>query len=152
MDIKIIELSEKPELLDRTIEYFWKSWGNESNIRFYRDCIEHSLKEENKLPKFYVALTDNKIVGSYALLVNDLISRQDLLPWFACLYVTEEYRKNGIAEKLLSHGLKEAKSKGFDVLYLYTDLVNFYERRGWNHICNGFGVTDKELRIYSKTT
>ncbi len=51
-------------------------------------------------------------------------SGQDLMPWLACLFVTEEYRNNGIAGLLLKHGLIEAKKKGFKSLYLYT--INFF--------------------------
>jgi len=83
----IFELSEKPDKLEEAIEYFWKCWGNDSNLNFYDDCIRNSLNEEIKIPKFYIGLESDEIVGSYALISNDLISRQDLFPWFACLYV-----------------------------------------------------------------
>ena len=74
------------------------------------------------------------------MLTNDLISRQDLMPWFACLFVTEQQRNKGIDGSLLGHGLNEAKKKGFKKLYLYTDLDNFYEQKGWKHICSGYNV------------
>ena len=150
--MKIIELSNKIELLDDAVNYFWKCWGNESNFTFYQDCIEHSVNTESFLPRFYLVLDNDKIIGSYALLTNDIISRQDLMPWFACLYVNEEYRKQGIAEKLLEHGLDEAKRKNFDHLYLSTDLVNFYERKGWKLFGNGYNLFGEQIKIYSKDT
>ncbi len=51
-------------------------------------------------------LDNDEIIGSYALLTNDIISRQDLMPWFACLFVNENYRNQGLAEELISHGFK----------------------------------------------
>lgn len=148
--MKIIELSKQPTLVDEAISYFWKCWGNASNYDFYKDCILHALDQEKQLPKFYLGLVDDTIVGSYALLTNDIISRQDLMPWFACLFVNEEKRGQGLATKLLAHGLQEAKSKGFDTLYLSTDLVNFYEQKGWDYFCQGYGVTGDAFKIYSK--
>ena len=85
MNIELINKNSK--LLEKGIEYFWKQWGNSSNFDFYKDCIENSIYDDKSLPKFYLMLDEGKIIGSYALLINDLISRQDLFPWFACLFV-----------------------------------------------------------------
>ena len=152
MEPEIIEISYRPELLDKAVEFIWKCWGDDTNFKFYKDCITHSLEKDKILPKFYLALENEDIIGSYSLLTNDLISRQDLMPWFACLYVTDHYRNKGIATRLLNHGLKEAKRKGFRTLYLSTDLVDFYEKNGWKHLCNGYNVFNKELKIYYKDT
>jgi GNAT superfamily N-acetyltransferase len=148
--MKITEISNRPDLMEEAIQYFWKCWGSESNLPFYRDCIEHSIDKEKELPKFYVVLEDDKIIASYALVVNDIISRQDLMPWFACLFVNETHRNQGIAEKLLDHALMEAKRKGFDEVYLSTDLVNFYERKGWTLIGKGFNIFGTAIKMYSK--
>ena len=150
--MEIVELSDKPGLLDEAIHYFWSCWGNESNFAFYNDCITHSVHEKNPLPKFYIALEGSKIIGSYALLTNDIISRQDLLPWLACLYVNEAYRNNGIAAKLLEHGLNEARRKDFKQLYLSSDLIDFYEKKGWTHFGSGYNVFGEEIKIYAKST
>ena len=152
MKIEIIELSHRMNLLHDGIIYFWNCWGNDSNYKFYKNCIENSLNDKNSLPKFYLVLLENEIVGSYALLTNDIISRQDLMPWFACLFVNEEQRNKGIAEQLLQHGLTEAYKKGFEKLYLSTHLNTFYENKGWKHIANGYHVDDSEIKIYEKPT
>lgn len=150
--MEIIELSQNPEWTEKGINYFWKCWGNDSNFTFYEDCISHSLNATIDLPKFYLALEGDEIIGSYALLTNDLISRQDLMPWFACLFVNEEFRKKGIAEKLLAHGLDQAAKKGFNNLYLSSDLENFYERKGWRLFGHGYGVSGGQIKIYTKET
>lgn len=150
--MEIIELSHRPDLLDRAVQYFWSCWGSDSNRIFYQDCIENSLQAEKQLPKFYLSLAEDHIIGSYALLTNDLISRQDLMPWLACLYVEEDHRKKGHAESLLHHGLQEAHRKGFDQLYLSTDLVDFYERKGWTYFSQAYGVTGGVIKIYQKAT
>ena len=150
--LNIFELSEKPELFDESVNYFWDCWGSEDNFIFYKNCMEFSRNAKNDLPKFYIVLDKNKIIASYALLVNDIISRQDLLPWFACLFVNTEYRGKGIAAELLKHGLQQAKEKGFDHLYLSSDLVGFYENNGWEHIAEGYNVFGQGIKIYAKPT
>ncbi|MCP4439781.1 MAG: GNAT family N-acetyltransferase [Aureispira sp.] len=150
--MEIFELSDKKELLDDAVNYFWKCWGSSTNYAFYKDCIINSLSQENRLPKFYIGIVDNQIIASYALLTNDIISRQDLMPWFACLFVNPEFRKLGYAGLLLEHGATEAKKKGFKNFYLATDLENFYERKGGNYFTEGYNVSGEGLKVYIKST
>lgn len=147
--MKIIELSEQPELLDKAVNYFWESWGNESNYDFYKDCIVHSLLSSDQLPKFFLVLDNEEIVASYALLTNDIISRQDLLPWFACLFVNDSHRNQGIASRLLDHSRSEAKKLGYENLYLSTDLENFYEKKNWQFFATGYSIDGTPFKIYS---
>ncbi|GGG32356.1 hypothetical protein GCM10011344_36610 [Dokdonia pacifica] len=148
-----IELITKDHIfLEKGIAYFWKQWGSESNFDFYKDCIENSLSIDNALPKFYLMIEKNTIIGSYALLTNDIISRQDLMPWFACLYVDKAYRNQGVAKKLLTHGLNESSKKGYDTLYLCTDLEGFYENSGWIYYATGYNVNGDKTKIYSQKT
>lgn len=152
LHINVVELSTRMDLLEKAILYFWNCWGNQDNYKFYADCITHSVDANKALPKFYVVLHENEIVASYALLTNDIISRQDLYPWFACLFVNPEHRNKGYATQLLQHGLSQAKQKGFSELYLSSDMEDFYEKQGWTHIANGYGTTDGEIKIYSRIT
>lgn len=150
--MQITELSQTPALTEKAIRYFWSCWGNESNFKFYEDCILHSTDPSKPLPKFYMGLINNEIIASYALLTNDIISRQDLYPWLACLFVNPEHRNKGYASQLLLHGLKEAERKGFDTLYLSSDLENFYERKGWTPHSVGYNIVDQGITIFSKST
>ncbi|MEO1627643.1 MAG: GNAT family N-acetyltransferase [Bacteroidota bacterium] len=145
-------LTEKSSLLDQGIRYFWTCWGRDSNFSFYENCIQNSLSDAIDLPKFYLLLQGEEIIGSYALLRNDIISRQDLVPWFACLHVEEAFRNRGLAEKLLKHALEEAQKMGYDQLYLSTSLDGFYEKKGWTFFADGYGVGGDLFKIYAKST
>jgi GNAT superfamily N-acetyltransferase len=148
MNIELINKNSK--LLEKGIEYFWKKWGNTSNFNFYKDCIENSIYDDKSLPKFYLMLEEDKIIGCYALLINDLISRQDLFPWFACLFIDESYRNQGLANDLIKHSIDESRKRGFDTLYLSTDLNDFYEKKGWEYNSVGFTAFGDSIKIYSK--
>ncbi|MBV6653646.1 MAG: GNAT family N-acetyltransferase [Mameliella sp.] len=147
--MKIELLTENSEHLERGVRYFWDKWGNEANFNFYKDCIESSSVIKQSLPGFYLMLEEGEIIGSYALLTNDLISRQDLFPWLACLYVEEKYRKLGLASVLLDHAMQEALNWGFKTLYLSTDMDDFYEKKGWKFQTVGYTAFGEEIKIYS---
>ena len=46
------------------------------------------------------------------------------------MYVKKEYRGKGYSKLLNDAILKEAKDKGFERVYLKTDLENYYEKFG----------------------
>jgi N-acetylglutamate synthase-like GNAT family acetyltransferase len=146
--IQIIDIRERPELVNEAVDFFWKQWGSDSNHNFYRDCIERSCDTASDIPRFYLALQDDKIIGSYALLRSDLNSRQDLFPWFACLYVEPEHRGHHAGVQLQNHAINQAKLKGYEKLYLCTDLTDYYEKNNWKFIGKGYSITDEETRIY----
>lgn len=150
--LKIVEVKEDMALFDEAVRVFWEQWGNKTNYMLYEDCMKHSTESIDDIPRFYIALNDDSIIGTYALLRNDFISRQDLFPWLACLYVDPNFRGNEIGSQLLKHALSEAANKGFSNLYLSSDLENFYEKYGWTHIAEGYGASGGSIKIYEKRT
>ncbi|WP_236634829.1 GNAT family N-acetyltransferase [Alteribacter lacisalsi] len=94
--MQIIELKDRNSLFEKAIHVFWEVWGNDSNYKFYEDAMIHSCGNSADLPRFYAAVEKGEIIGTYALLRNDLNSRQDLCPWLACLFVNERIQRKGI--------------------------------------------------------
>lgn len=84
--------------------------------------------------------------------IFSLADRPDLMPWLACLYVNEKHRGKGLAAQLLRHGIQEAKRLGHPALYLSTDLENFYERKGWLYLAEGYNVMGESIKIYTCPT
>ena len=93
-------------------------------------------------------LRDNFVIGSYGLIVNDFISRQDLWPWLVALYIEENERGKGFGSYLLEHGRAESAKLGFKILYLSTGHVGYYEKYGWRYIGHGYDVDGEATRIY----
>lgn len=148
--MKIVELQKDSSAFDDAVKVFWKQWGNEDNFKFYEDCIFHSCRTEEDLPRFYIALQEGNVIGTYALLRNDLNSRQDLYPWLACLFVDTDHRGDGLGSELLDHALKEAGKKGYNQVYLTTDLEGYYEKYGWTHSTEAFGLSGESMKVYVK--
>lgn len=98
--------------------------------------MTNALTDPNDIPSFYIAKVDDKIIGTYALIRNDLNSRQDLSPWLACLFVDEKFRGNSIGAKLLNHGLLEAAKKGTNFFILLPILKAIMKNmNGKNRSC-----------------
>ena len=144
--MKIIAIREYPELLEPAVDYFSSRWGVDRNI--YQDCIANSLTTESPLPRWYLMMNGNRIIGSYGLVVNDFISRQDIWSWICAVYIEEDERGKELGSRLLEHSRKEAAKLGFPTIYLSTDHVGFYEKYGWQYIGQGYSIGGKDTRIY----
>lgn len=145
--IKIICVSDNIEYMDRAIRYNCDNWPLDNNI--YEDCIRNSINADNNLPRWYLMMRGDNIIGSYGIIMNDFISRQDLWPWFAALYVENSERGNKLGALLLEHGRQEAKRLGYKKLYLCTEHVGYYEKYGWQKIGLGYHPWHESSSIYA---
>ncbi|SDK36539.1 GNAT family N-acetyltransferase [Natronincola ferrireducens] len=147
----IKHLSESKEHMELVINWLWKEWGNEKNYSYYKSIVESSLDKEN-LPQTFIALMDDEPVGTVGLWRCDLMSRQDLFPWLACLYVLPEYRGKGIGLALQRFLIKYSGEIGYKEIFLYTELDNYYEKLGWQYIENGITNKNEIEKIYKINT
>ena len=149
-NVKIIAIRENSDYLDKAVEYFSSKWGIPQDI--YKDCIENSMNTSSPLPRWYLMLKEDEIIGSYGLITNDFVSRQDLWPWLVALYVEESERGGGLGSFLLKHGRKEAAKLGFSKVYLHTDHVGYYEKYDWEFIDKAYDVGGEETRVYEASS
>ena len=146
----IIELTGDSPFLDEAVKMVWRQFGDEHNFAYYQDLLMQSCLPETVLPKFYIYLKNDNLVGICALLRYDLVSRQDLSPWLACLYVVPRERVRGIGTALQEHVVREAKRKGFDRVFLCTELEGYYERSNWRCFGRSFLYTGQAVKCYEK--
>lgn len=138
--LKIYNIKDKQEYLKEVAELTQKEWGSKTNsIEEFNEKIERKI---NKIisnlnnPNYckLILLQDNTLVGFISIFPHDCDERPDLSPWYATMYVKEEFRGNGYSKLLNGAILKEAKSRGFTKIYLKTNLINYYEKFGANYI------------------
>ena len=149
--IEIVNVHDYSGGLEKAAAYFHQAWSGISKT-FYLDAIVHSSRPGLPLPRFYLLLKDARPIGCYGLVTNDFISRHDLYPWFAALFIEESERGQQLGSLLLEHAGKEAAKVGFAEIYLTTDHEGYYEKYGWNQIEDGCERDGTPARIYSKST
>lgn len=133
--MKIYNIKEKKEYIKEVAELTEQEWGT------YKDIKEFNKKVTKKIEKIknnldnnnyckLILLDEDNLVGFISMFETDGEERQDLSPWYATMYVKEEYRKKGYSKILNDAILKEAKNRDFKKLYLKSELKSYYEKFG----------------------
>ena len=147
--MKIVKISERPELMNRAVEWFSSHWHVPKEA--YRESMEASLSAA--VPSWYLCLDGETIAAGMGVIPNDFHDRKDLTPNVCAVYTEEAYRRRGIAGKMLDYVCEDMCASGIPTLYLLTDHVGFYERYGWHFLCMARNEgEDSFSRIYTKTT
>ena len=80
-----------------------------------------------------IAWVDGHLAGICLLVLHEFEPLHDVSPWLASLYVAPEYRKRGVARRLVAAIEDQARSHGVARLHLYTgDAQEFYVKCGWS--------------------
>ena len=138
--LKIYNIKEKKEYLREVAELTQKEWGSKTNsIKEFNEKVNKKIikiTENLDNPNYckLVLLQDKTLVGFISIFPHDCDERMDLSPWYATMYVKEEFRGNGYSKLLNDAILKEAKNRGFKKIYLKTDLINYYEKFGAHYM------------------
>ena len=134
--LKIYNIKEKQGFLKEVAELTQKEWGTRTNSKEeFEEKINKKVFKiiDNFNNPFYckLVLLDNDIlIGFISIFPTDGDERNDLSPWYATMYVKEEFRGKGYSKILNDAILREAKNRGFKKLYLRTNLINYYEKFG----------------------
>lgn len=133
MKTSIIRLSDRPEWKERMACWFHEKWGIPKEA--YLESMEACLPERAPVPQWYAVLNGTRIIGGAGVIANDFHERADLTPNVCAVFVEEDCRGHGIAGQLLNFICDDMCKKGIDPLYLVTDHTSFYERYGWEFLC-----------------
>lgn len=134
--VKIYNIKDKQEYLKEVAELTQKEWGSKT-----KSIEEFNKKIDQKINKIManfnnpnycklILLQYDTLVGFISIFPHDYNEKPELFPWYATMYVKEEFRGNGYSKLLNNAILEEAKSRGFTKIYLKTDLINYYEKFG----------------------
>ena len=76
--MRVISLREEPVYTQAAINFFQGRWATERSKMIYEDCIVHGLTTESPLPRWYLLLENDKIIGGAGIITNDFVSRMVL--------------------------------------------------------------------------
>jgi len=144
---EIFKISQNAQLVEKAAQWFHEKW--KIPVQKYQESMAESLKPGIVVPEWYIIQDDDRIIAGIGVIENDFHNRKDLTPNVCAVYVEKEYRKKGIAGKLLRYVCSDMKSRGIDTLYLLTEHDSFYERYGWQFFCLVRGDGESEMsRMY----
>ncbi len=131
--MKIYNLNEKKEYAKEYFECCLREWGTFSSEEEFTKKIDRKVEsfskgENKKIISVLLLLEDKNLIGFISLFKEDGEERKDLTPWYATMYVKEEYRGNGYSKILNSAILEEAKRLGYSKVYLKTELAKYLEK------------------------
>jgi N-acetylglutamate synthase-like GNAT family acetyltransferase len=151
--MQILDLREEPQHIHILAEWHHHQWSSlnpdgslEKRIAKMQDYLSDDF-----VPSTLIAKTD-KLLGSAAIVENDMDTKPELTPWLASVFVAPQYRNQGIGSQLVKQLMDEAKQAGIETIYLFTpDQVNFYQKLGWEVFSSeeyrGHSVTVMRIRL-----
>ena len=122
------------------------AWRYEAFLKSYGYSLLDSGAQLAKLatqPDEYetalIAFVDGGLAGICLLVLHEFEASHDVSPWLASRYVAPEYRKRGVARRLVTAIEDQARGHGVARLHLYTgDAEKFYLKCGWSLAEQGF--------------
>jgi GNAT superfamily N-acetyltransferase len=149
--VEIIPLADKREFIAELAELHhaeWKHLSPSLTLEGRAEAIAEAAGREG-IPSIFIAVSGNQLVGSAALVQNDMDTKSGLTPWLAAVYVKDGFRHQGVATELIARCETEAARSNADAWYLYTEFASrLYEKLGWRHLgrCEYKGVTVDVMR------
>lgn len=135
--MKIKNIMDDIKHLEEYAKICQVTWGkkktNEELKKYTKEKVKRIL-EEDKVISILGLLDNDKLIGFISLFKYDGLEMKNLTPWYATMYVKKEYRNKGYSKILNNAILNEAKKKGYDKIYLKSNLVNYYEKFGAKYI------------------
>ena len=96
-------LGEHLDVLPELARLHFDEWRHFSPDKTLADRVSklQELASSSELPFMVVAIEGKKLVGSAALVYDDMRTRKELSPWLASVFVKPEFRRKGIAAALV---------------------------------------------------
>ncbi len=153
--LKIFPLAEKQIFYPILAYWSYTSWYMGRKVPFNAVLNEYRRRADmESMPYSFIALWDDIPAGMVSLKENDLSSRLELGPWLSALYVAPEFRKRGIAERLITEIKKQCSSIAVPRVFLFIDnknmdyLEKYYRNKNWIFLEDSLDSDGHETKIF----
>lgn len=137
--MQVVNIKSNSNYLKEYIKLCSLEWGSKKSKEEMEKYIadkEKRILSGDKVISILGLVRENVLLGFISLFRYEDESNKELTPWYATMYVKNEYRGNGYSKILNNAILKEAKMLGYKKVYLKTNLINYYEKFGAKYIRN----------------
>ena len=146
--LNVKSIKDNKEYLE---EYFYLSsleWGDSYKKDNFKSILNKRVSDvlngiNDNIILVLGLIDDDKLIGFISLFKDD--DNYDYTPWYATMYVKEEYRGNHYSKILNDALIEEARKLGYEKIYLKSELINYYEKFNAKYIKN---LSDKEKLFY----
>lgn len=131
---RTVGIAEHLELVSTIARWHWDEWGHHDPAGSLESWTAALAQRTNAagIPTTFVALENNAPIGSTCLVEHDMLTRRDLTPWLAGVFVLPEHRRRGVGSALVTHAVEKAAAFGIERLFLYTNGAEpLYAKLGW---------------------
>ncbi len=147
MEIKALTPNDT-ELWQSVSEYAENCSFGETGRYLSRRMKNNDFSDRERV---FAAFEDDAVTGFCALTKTSTVFHDIYTPYIGFVFVGEPYRGRRISEKLCRFAAGHAKAFGFDKVYLYSDLINFYEKYGFIKIDEKEAPWGAKLSVYVYT-
>ncbi len=146
--MKIELLADNTEILPTLVDWYEREWSPYYGVDGPGNAQVDLASRCNKdaIPVGFVAKENNQLLGVAAL---DLDSATSLTPSVVGLLVADEYRRRGVASRLLKSATLLAEGLGYNHVYISTTVLGDHLlRNGWRRIGDAHFLNDEHGSIY----
>lgn len=120
--MEVYNLKDKLEYLDEVSNLEYEEWADnkeeDKEARIKRKKAKICNDFDNISFCKLILVNDNNLIGFISIFPKDCNEENDLTPWYATMYVKEEYRGNGYS-KVLNGAIFIKKLKSGERLYKF---------------------------------
>ena len=133
----IFDLKDKSEHIPTLAVWHHQEWSYLNPGGSVQTRIEkmNNYLSGMPIPKMFVWVDAQNVIGSAGILKCDMDSKPELTPWLASVFVKPDCREKGIGAALVKRVMGHASEQGFSELFLFTpNKENFYKKLGWQTV------------------
>ena len=128
-------LADHKEAIPILANWYFNEWGyieKENTLDKVTEKL-HGYLYKDKIPLIVLAIEEGEILGAAQLKYREMDIYPEKEHWIGGVYVSEKYRGNHIAEKIILKVNSVARKLGVNTLYLQTQDQSggLYCRLGW---------------------
>ncbi len=154
MSFRIENLMDNKNFIPVVADWIFSEFIQGKARGVHKSDIVQSLNSRNreKLPITYIGIYESECIATISIFTNDLKEREDLSPWLAALYVSEQYRKKGYAKGLIEYVVNKTYQLGYKKLYLRTETASeYYKKLGWSEIFDTIDENGLPTKVFEKS-
>ena len=147
-ELQIDDLANHPQYLEPLSTWYHQSFLHLTDPLTLKQRQYHLNQhlERKLLPRSFVAIKKQRLLGGLCLVEHDIKSHLNYSPWLSRIFVHPQARGQSVATSLIEHAVHYIQGLGHEQLFLLTEHKQlFFSQKGFEEIdvvsLNGFPLS-----------